>query len=170
MDRLIPVCTLCCCPPQASTRCRCNWVEPAVATSVRQRKSMMPWSGRLWSFPTPFQMHYYSGRLDEEKGERMLTKIHVFSVLFWKKTRHRLKLTLTDFLVRHVVSSREAIFSHSHVSVEGQGENPSGWLDLRRYPRPTVSTDQRAHCWSSRSYCIGQQSVYVMICLFVFNL
>lgn len=70
----------------------------------------------------------------------------------------------------HVISSWEAIFSHSHVSVERQRENPSRWLDLRRHPGPAVSTNQRAHCqsemkkyWVSQQLQFCQQFLYVII-------
>lgn len=33
-----------------------------------------------------------------------------------------LALTVGDFFVRHVVAGREAVFGHSHVGVEGEGQ------------------------------------------------
>lgn len=52
--------------------------------------------------------------------------------------------------MRHVVPGGEAVFSYCHVGMKGQGENPGGWVDLRRNSRPTVSTNQRAHCGEPR--------------------
>lgn len=79
-----------------------------------------------------------------------------------KSSGFGLVLTLRDFLVRHVVSGRESVFGHGHVSVEGQGQNPSGRLDLRRHPGPTVSTNQRAHCQPNNHSLLIHQPVDVL--------
>lgn len=145
-SKLIPVCTPCCCLQQASTHFLHYWVGLDVAANFYHGNLKKPWSAHLWSFLTPFLRRCYSGKLNmggRDVGRKWLRPKLMF--YFWSTTED-FKLTLADFLVRHVVSSREAIFSHSHVSVESQWEDPSGWLDFRRYFGPTVSANQRAHC------------------------
>lgn len=72
--------------------------------------------------------------------------IRLFCIFYHGKLQRNSKLTLADFLVCHVVPSREAVFGHGHVGVEGQRENPCRWVDLRRHPGPAVSADQGPHC------------------------
>lgn len=58
--------------------------------------------------------------------------------------------------MRHVVASREAIFSHGHVGVEGQRQDPGRRLDLWGHPGPAVSANQGAH-WKLESnyWCVS---------------
>lgn len=55
-------------------------------------------------------------------------------------------LTVADFLARHVVSGREAVLGDCHVSVEGEGQQARGRLDLRRDLGATVAADEWSHC------------------------
>jgi len=59
-------------------------------------------------------------------------------------------LTVTKFLVSHVIAGRETIFGHSHVSVEGKRQKTCRRLDLWRDFRPTVSSNQGSH-WTQEN-------------------
>lgn len=162
----VPVCTPCYCLRRASIRCRCSGVGPVAAASAHHRKLTRLWSGHLWSFPTGGQIHCCSGKLQENRMRKIARNLLYFFFFFRKikfRIKFNIKLTLSDFLVCYVVSSWEAIFSHSHVGVEGQRENPCGWLDFWRHPDPTVSTNQRPHWRLEHKYWIYLQPLKILL-------
>lgn len=55
------------------------------------------------------------------------------------------QLTLRRLLVDQVVARREAILSHCHVRVKGQGEDPCGRAEFRGGFGPAVLANQRAN-------------------------
>lgn len=94
-----------------------------------------------------------------------------FAVFFLVvKLQRNFQLTLADFFVCHVVPSREAVFGHGHVGVEGQWENPCRRVDLRRDPGPAVSSNQGTHC-KIKNLTLKTKTLYVNLLwyhLFIF--
>lgn len=70
------------------------------------------------------------------------------------------RLTLADFLVRHVVAGREAVLGHRHVGVEGQRQDPRGRLDLRRHPGPAVPANQGTHWEGETLLLVRSESIF----------